>query len=45
VCHAEVMLDPGANTSTSEPKLEYDARASADVVAPTVMADGSDAGE
>ena len=45
VCHAEVMLEPGANTSTSGPQLEYDARTSADVVAPTVMADGSEAGE
>lgn len=42
----ELITDcPGANTSTTEPKLEKDARASAMVVAPTVMADGARAGE
>ena len=42
---AEVMEDPGANRSTHVPKLEYDARASVLVVAPTVRAAGSAAGE
>lgn len=43
--HAEVMLEPGAKTSTHEPKFENEDRASADVVAPTVIATGSPAGE
>lgn len=43
--HAEVMLEPGAKTSTHEPKFENDDRASADVVAPTVIATGSPAGD
>ena len=42
---ADVMLDPGAKMSRQEPKLEYDARWSVLVVAPTVMADGTRAGE
>ena len=45
VYHAEVMLEPGAKTSTHEPKFEYEARASVDVVAPTVMALATRAGE
>ena len=45
VCHAEVMLAPGANRSRHEPKFENDARASLDVVAPTVFAAATRAGE
>ena len=45
VYQAEVMLEPGANTSTHEPKFEYDARESDEVVAPTVIAFGTRAGE
>ena len=45
VYQAEVMLDPGAKTSTHDPKLEYEARESVDVVAPTVMALATRAGE
>lgn len=36
---------PGAKTSTTEPKLENDARASAMVLAPTVTALAALAGE
>ena len=42
---AEVMLEPGAKMSTHGPKLENDDLASADVVAPTVTASGSPAGD
>ena len=42
---AERMLTPGAKMSSNVPKLENDARESLDAVAPTVMAEGSDAGE
>jgi len=45
VDHADVMLAPGAKMSRQVPKLEKLARASLDVVAPTVIADGSEAGE
>lgn len=45
LCHAEVMLDPGAKRSTHDPKFEYDARASALVVAPTVNGEAARAGE
>ena len=43
--HADVMLEPGAKMSTHEPKFEYDARASVDVVAPTAIALAARAGE
>lgn len=43
--HAEMTFWPGAKMSTIEPKLEKDARASAIVLAPTVIADGARAGE
>ena len=36
---------PGAKMSTALPKFEKDALASAESTAPTVMADGADAGE
>lgn len=42
---AEVMLVPGARMSTTEPKLEYEAKPSVLVVAPTVMALAAEAGE
>jgi len=42
---SEVMEDPGANTSRQVPKLEKEERASVFVVAPTVMAFGTRAGE
>ena len=45
VFQSDVMPDPGANRSTQVPKLEYDARASVDVVAPTVIALGARAGD
>jgi hypothetical protein len=45
VFQAEVMLLPGAKMSTQVPKLEYDARESVLVVAPTVTALGSLDGE
>jgi hypothetical protein len=41
----EMTLEPGAQTSTRAPKLEYEALASAMVAAPTVTAVGSRAGE
>jgi len=41
----EVMLEPGAKTSTHVPKFENDERASVLVVDPTVIALGSRAGE
>lgn len=41
----EVMLLPGARMSTPAPKFEYDAKAFAEVVAPTVTALAADAGE
>jgi hypothetical protein len=43
--YADEMLEPGANTSTHVPKLEYDARESLDAVAPTVIAESALAGE
>ena len=36
---------PGANKSTTDPKLENDALASAIVVAPMVLAEGARAGD
>ena len=45
VCQVDLMALPGANKSRQLPKLEYEALASALVVAPTVMAEGSRAGE
>jgi hypothetical protein len=45
VCHAAVIALPGANRSRHEPWLEYDARASVLVVAPTVIASGTREGE
>jgi hypothetical protein len=42
---SEVMFTPGALISTQEPKLENEANPSVMVVAPTVIADGSLAGE
>ncbi len=43
--HAEVMELPGAKISRQLPKFEYDARASEFVVAPTVIAVATRAGE
>jgi len=45
VIHALMMFCPGAKMSTTEPKLEKDARVSAIVVAPTVLALGARAGD
>ena len=45
VFHAEVMLLPGAKRSRHVPKFENDARASVLVVAPTVFAAATRAGE
>ena len=45
VFQAEVMLEPGAKMSTQVPKLENEARASVLVVAPTVIAAATRAGE
>ena len=45
VFHDDVMLEPGAKTSTHVPKLENDERASVLVVDPTVIALGTRAGE
>ena len=45
VDQAEVMFEPGANTSTHEPKLENEDRASTEVDEATVTADASAAGE
>ena len=45
VYHAETMAEPGAKMSTQLPKLENDARASLLVVAPTVIASPTRAGE
>lgn len=45
VYQAEVIAEPGAKRSTQLPKLEYEARASEVVVAPTVSAWGAAAGE
>jgi len=42
---SEVMLTPGANTSSTEPMLENDALVSVISVAPTVMACVTRAGE
>lgn len=42
---ALMMSWPGANKSTTDPKLEKDALASAMVVAPIVLAEGARAGE
>ena len=39
------MSEPGANMSTQEPWFEYDALLSPMVVAATVIAKGSEAGE
>jgi hypothetical protein len=41
----DVMETPGANTSTHEPKFEKLARTSVEPVAPTVIAEGSLAGD
>lgn len=43
--HELMTFCPGAKTSTTEPKLENDARTSAMVLAPTVTALGALAGE
>ena len=40
-----MTFSPGAKMSTTEPKLEKEARASAIVLAPTVLAEGTRAGE
>ena len=40
VCHAEVMVEPGAKMSRQVPKLENEERASDDVVEPTVIGVG-----
>src|SRR5215208_6009350 len=45
VLHADVMLLPGAKMSRQVPKFENEARASEIVVAPTVIALGTRAGE
>ena len=45
VFHDDVMLLPGAKMSRQGPKFENDARASVIVVAPTVMAFGTRAGD
>jgi hypothetical protein len=45
VIHELMTFCPGAKMSTTEPKLEKDARASAIVVAPTVFALGARAGD
>jgi hypothetical protein len=45
VYQADVMLLPGANTSTQLPKLENEERASVFVVEPVVSAEGARAGE
>src|SRR5690349_2571072 len=45
VFHDEVMLLPGAKMSRHVPKFENEARASLIVVAPTVIALGTSAGE
>jgi hypothetical protein len=42
---AEVMLEPGALTSTHDPTFEYEASTSELVVAPTVAASAVLAGE
>jgi hypothetical protein len=42
---AEVMPEPGANTSRQAPKFENEERASVVVVAPTVSAAATRAGE
>mmetsp|Transcript_29117 Transcript_29117/g.66912 ORF Transcript_29117/g.66912 Transcript_29117/m.66912 type:complete len:149 (-) Transcript_29117:180-626(-) len=42
---AEEIADPGAKTSTHEPWFEKDDRASEEVVDPTVIASGAEAGE
>ena len=45
VLQLDVMLLPGANTSTQLPQLLYDDWASLLSVEPTVIANGSEAGE
>ena len=45
VFQAEVIEEPGANKSRQEPLFEYEARASVEVVAPTVIASAVRAGE
>jgi hypothetical protein len=45
VFQAEVMLEPGAKMSRHVPKLEKDERASVLVVAPTVTAAATRAGD
>ena len=45
VLQAEVMLEPGAKMSTHVPKLENEERASVLVVAPTVTALATRAGD
>ena len=45
VYHAETMSVPGAKTSTQEPKFEDGTLPSAWSMPPTVIANGSDAGE
>merc|ERR1719277_42525 len=45
VCPADKTLLPGAQMSVQEPQLENEERESWDVVEPTVMAAGTNAGE
>src|SRR2546429_53293 len=45
VFHADRIEEPGANTSTTLPKFENDERASVVVVAPTVIASVTRAGD
>jgi hypothetical protein len=45
VLEVETILEPGEKRSKIEPKLEKEERASLFVVAPTVMASGTRAGE
>src|SRR5262245_30656704 len=45
VKYDERIAEPGAKTSTTEPKFENDARASVRVLAPTVIASPTRAGD
>ena len=45
VIQEDVMFDPGAKMSTHVPKFENEERASVLVVAPTVLAEATRAGE
>lgn len=44
-CDNDVISEPGAKMSTQDPQLEYDARVSVLVVAPTVIALAAEAGD